>query len=72
MRDGFGRKLSDEEAAKITGKPAQTEATGHHAKPHVRSLKEGSASADPVAPSDAGNAKPGSGLGREREIIDEP
>ncbi|TCR62258.1 hypothetical protein [Bosea sp. BK604] len=70
MRDGFGRKLTDEEAARITGKPAKTDATGHQAKPHVRPHKAGVA--DPAAPSDVGKAASGNGPGRDREIIDEP
>lgn len=74
MRDGFGRKLSDEETAKITGRRPSADATGHHARPHVRSHKEGVAGIDPLAPpgSSAANVMAGNGPGRDREVIDEP
>lgn len=71
MKDGYGRKLSEEEVAKITGKPAQTDAQ-QHARPHVQSGRDGLASGNPILPSGDGDATLENGPGREREIIDEP
>lgn len=72
MKDGYGRKLSDEEVAKITGKPAQTDTQGQGAKPEAKPSKRGLASANPVTLSGNGDVTPGNGPGRDREIIDEP
>lgn len=72
MRDGYGRKLSEEEAAKITRKPAQEDARGQYAKSKAKPNKGGLVSANPVVLSGDGDATPGNDHGRDREIIDEP
>lgn len=72
MKDGYGHKLSEEEVAKITGKPVQTDAEGQSAKPHVQPSKDDLANADPDMLSGGGNSTSGNGDGRALEIIDEP
>lgn len=72
MRDGFGRKLSEEEVAKITGKPARTDAQDRAAKPAARPDKAGPVSARPAALRGGSDASQGNGQGPGREIIDEP
>lgn len=72
MKDGYGQKLSDEETAKITGKPAQADVEDRHARPHVRPDNDAGESISNRAPPRDAGAAPIKAPHRDSETIDEP